>query len=167
MGQSEQVLLLKLHNSRERPIFTYTSNNEDVTMLFDSGALAPVWCMGKNKLLRAYPEAMNKNEKCLISGFGKEAIEGDVYTIPLFRLTDQGVSYQIKGLQIAVCKAPGIGCDFVLSDTMFSKADTMIRRRNGKALEIFFDKEEYHCTPKYNNDRTKFSVTVWAQESSG
>ena len=164
MDRSEQALLLKLHNSRERPIFTHTVNNEDITMLFDSGALAPVWCMGKNKLLRAYPEAVNKNEKCLISGFGKEAIEGEAYTLPLFQLTDQGVSYKIKNLQVAVCKAPGIVCDFVLSDTMFSKADTMIRRRKGKALEILFDKEEYCCTPKYNNDRTKFSVAVWAQE---
>ena len=43
MGQSEQILSLKLLNNRERPVFTITTNNEDVTMLFDSGALAPVW----------------------------------------------------------------------------------------------------------------------------
>ena len=53
-------------------------------MLFDSGAATPVWCMGENKLKRAYPEAISKNENCYISGFGKEAIEGNLAAYGLY-----------------------------------------------------------------------------------
>ena len=139
MDLSEQILSLKLLNYRERPFYACSMNDEDVTMLFDSGASTPVWCMGEKKLKRVYPEAIDKNEECFVSGFGKEAVEGKVYTIPVFILSDERVVYQINNLQIAVCRNPAIGCDFVLSDTMFSKADTMIRRRKEKALEFVFD----------------------------
>ena len=53
-------------------------------------------------------------------------------------------------------------CDFVLSDTMFSHTDTLIRRRQHKELEIIYDKTEYHCSPLYEKNR--FTVITWAQD---
>ena len=163
MGQLERILSLRLLNYRNRPFYAFNLNGEDITMLFDSGASTPVWCMGENKLKRSYPDVVEKNEVCYISGFGKEAVEGKVYVIPVFELRDDMGAYRIKNLQLAVCKNPEIGCDFIISDTMLSKADTLIQRRGEKMLKIYFDKDEYYCTPRYDNSGKKFSVTVWAQ----
>lgn len=81
--------------------------------------------------------------------------------IPVFQLVDGQSTYKIINLQVSVCAHPVIGCDFVFSDTMFSKADTFIQRRKEKAIDIIFDKSKYICTPKYAGSR--FTVTTWAQ----
>lgn len=104
-----------------------------------------------------------KDEKCDISGFGENPIGGSVYIIPEFALSDgEGVEYKIINLQVAVCNHPQIGCDFVLSDTMFSHTDMMFYRRKSKRVDIVFEKNEYQCTARYENDR--FTVVTWAQD---
>lgn len=50
MDRSERILSLKLLNYRNRPFYACNLNGEDITMLFDSGAATPVWCMGESKL---------------------------------------------------------------------------------------------------------------------
>ena len=87
-----------------------------------------------------------------------------VYIIPVFELADNHSVYRINNLQVAVCRHPEIGCDFVLSDTMFSKTDTLISRRKEKRMNIIFDKSEYYCTPRYDGNR--FTVVTWAQDNS-
>ena len=135
----------------------------EVTALVDTGALTPVWCMGSKRFQKAYPDAKKKEDEiCNVAGFGEKPIQGDVYVIPSFELTDGKSLYCLKNLQVAVCSHPQIGCDFVLSDTMFSKTDTLIIRRGEKRLKITFDKSEYYSTPRYEGDR--FTVVSWAQE---
>ena len=87
MGQLERILSLRLLNYRNRPFYAFNLNGEDITMLFDSGASTPVWCMGENKLKRSYPDVVEKNEVCYISGFGKEE-EGsmDLADIPCLHI---------------------------------------------------------------------------------
>ena len=153
---------MRLLNYKNRPIHACVKNGEDVMFLFDSGAATPVWCMGEKKLRRVFPDAVKKETVCHVSGFGRESLEGSVYVIPLFELSDGTISYKIINLQLAVCTAPGIGCDFVMSDTMFSKTDTVIKRRGEKCLEVIFDRDEYYCTPKYSSTGNRFSVSVWS-----
>ena len=45
-----RTLVLQLYNRKNRPTFSYVSNGEEVTALFDSGAEAPVWCAGEKNL---------------------------------------------------------------------------------------------------------------------
>lgn len=145
MEQLEQTLSLKLFSSKSRPSFSYMSNGREVIALFDTGAATPVWCMGEKKFLKAYPDAKKSARMCQISGFGKDTEQGLVYTIPKFVLNDDNASYCIDDLQVAVCHHPTIGFDFVLSDTMFSKTDTLICRRNEKKMDIIFNKCTYQC----------------------
>ena len=162
MDQSERILSLKLLNTRDRPFISYIRNNEEIIAMMDTGALTPVWCMGVDKFTRSYPDAIKKNKKCNISGFGHDPIIGEVFVIPEFILGKDTVEYRITDLQVAVCNHPKIGCDFVLSDTMFSHADTLFFRRGVKHVDIVFDKDQYHCTARYENDR--FTVVTWAQD---
>jgi hypothetical protein len=120
--------------------------------------------MGKARLQKAYPCAKQKDENCDVAGFGEKPIKGDVFIIPEFILSDGNATYKIIDLQIAVCDHPQIGCDFVLSDTMFSHADTLFFRRNQKHVDIVYDKKEYHCTARYEGER--FTVVTWAQNKT-
>ena len=161
MEQSELILSLELFNSKSRPSFSYYSNGIEIITLFDTGASTPVWCMGEKKFLKAYPDAIKKDTTCKISGFGKTSEEGLIYTIPKFILSNNGIEYCIIDLQIAVCRHPSIGFDFVLSDTMFSKADTLIYRREKKHLDIIFEKPEYQCL--VSNKTDSFSISTFVQ----
>lgn len=159
-----RTLALQLYNRKNRPTFSYTSNNEEVTALFDSGAEAPVWCTGEKGFVAAYPDAKKLEEETKIFGFGKEAEMAAVYIIPDFSLTDGNEVYRIKNLQVAVCYHPLIGCDFVMSDTMFFKADTYIHRIGKKQIEVFFEKDQYRCAVK--NAPGTFSIVTFAQEEA-
>ncbi len=143
-----QTLVLKLFNRKNRPCFSYTSNNEEVIALLDSGAETPVWCTGEEGFVAAYPDSKKLDWNTEIHGFGSEPEQSAVYVIPEFVLGNHGVIYKIKNLQVAVCYHPLIGRDFVMSDTMFSKADTFIHRIGKKYVEIFFENDCYQCAVK-------------------
>ena len=164
MGCFMRTLALKLFNRRNRPSFSYVENDKEVTALIDTGAETPVWCSGEDDFLEAYPDAIKKGWDSDIHGFGMESEKGAVYVIPEFRLTDGKETYKIKNLQVAVCFHPKIGYDFVMSDTMFYRADTYIHRMNDRYVEIFFEKEEYQCVSKRGNGT--FSIVVFSQEEN-
>lgn len=157
-----RTLVLQLFNRKNRPSFRYVSSNVTVDALIDTGAETPVWCKGEKKLLLAYPDAVKQNWKSEIRGFGKDAEEATVYAIPEFSLSDGKECYKIQNLLIAVCNHPLIGYDLILSDTMFSKADTYIHRIANKFVEIVFEKDIYQCASKRGND--SFSIVTFAQE---
>lgn len=156
------TLSLKLFNRKHRPSFVFYENGSEVYALLDTGAETPVWCAGKSLFEAIYPNAIKRNSKCKIYGFGKEYEEALVYVIPEFKLYDEKCTYKIKGLYVAVCSRPNLGYDFIFSDTMFSKADTYIFRRNNKRLEVHFDKEEYICAVKSIKDA--MSITVFSNK---
>ena len=159
-----RTLVLQLYNRKNRSTFSYISNGEEVTALFDSGAEAPVWCTGEKDFVAAYQDAKKLEDETRIFGFGKEAEMAAVYVIPDFSLTDGNEVYCIKNLQVAVCYHPLIGCDFVMSDTMFSKADTYIHRIGKKQLEVFFEKDQYRFAMK--NALGTFTIVTFAQEEA-
>ncbi|MBO4395019.1 MAG: hypothetical protein J5819_01565 [Eubacterium sp.] len=118
--------------------------------------------MREDKFLNAYPEAEKLNIPCDVSGFGKGSVPCSVYRIPEFKLNDGNTSYLIFNLVLAVYENPKIGCDIVLSDTMFSKTNTVIQRIGDKALRIEFEKDGYYCTPMINGK--SIAITTWVQE---
>ena len=118
--------------------------------------------MTEKELLKAFPSAIKKEETYKLTGFGKGAVEASAFVIPDFRLEKGDACYCIKNLQILQTYRPDIGCDFLLSDTIFSNVDTFIYRHGKKQLEIRYYKPEYQCTPIYGNDR--FKISVWSQE---
>ena len=131
-------------------------------MMFDTGAETPVWCKEEEKLLRFYPDVIKKDEKCFLSGFGKGYVEANVFVIPDFSLQVEDNCYRVKNLQIIQSVRPDIGCDFILSDTVFSNVDTLIYRNRKRHLDICYYKDQYYCTPMYA-DAERFRITVWPQ----
>lgn len=156
----EQTLTFKLFNSKSRPSFVFFNNKIEIICLYDTGAVTPVWCMGERKFLKTYPEAIKQNNNCYISGFGQGREECFVYIIPKFELSNGYATYIINNLKLAVCNRPAIGYDIVLSETMFSMVDTVIRRRSGKLISFCFNKKEYNCISK--DAMNTMSVSVFA-----
>ena len=139
MELQDQVLSFPLTNTLSRQVFEYNVNDTDFLLMYDSGAQIPVWCRSTEKLHYIYPNAKKTNYHCEISGFGKETEQSDVYVIPMFELSDGIYSFQIKDLIIAALYKPFIGCDLLLSETMFSKTDTLTVRRGKRELQISYD----------------------------
>ncbi len=157
-----RTLVLKLFNCKNRPTFSYALNGLDIMALIDSGAETPVWCTGEKKFEIVYPDAKKQNWQTEIRGFGGNLEKASVYIIPEFCLSDGNNTYKILNLQVAVCNHHLIGYDFVMSDTMFYKADTFIHRINNKYIEIFYEKESYQCVAKRIGGT--FSVVTFSQE---
>ena len=159
-----RVLVLQLFNRKNRPSFSYISNDTEVSALLDSGSEAPVWCTGENKFLAAYPQAKKLDWKTEIYGFGKEQETASVFIIPEFILEDGKEVYKIINLQIGVCYRPQIGYDFVMSDTMFSKTNTTIYRIGKKRVELSFEKNSYHCAVRKGSGT--FGIVTFSQDEN-
>ena len=157
-----RTLRLELFRKLDRPVFSYYSNDVEIMALLDSGSYAPVWCAGEDDFLKAYPHAMKQSWDAEISGFGVGAEKSLVYVIPEFELTNGTTIYRINNLYLAVCDHPMIGCDFVMSDTMFSKTNTLINRLGDKWAEFQFEKDSYHCAVR--RGAGAFKIVAFAQE---
>lgn len=107
-----------------------------ITFLFDTGAGVPVWCLGKRRFCKTFPDATKQNFKYILSGFGrteqelkkflkhpnKESVPNflvDVYDIPSFCLNVGEHSITWKNLKVAVTEKEGIGAELILPSTMF------------------------------------------------
>ena len=163
MESSIQTLALPLTNQRSRQIFRYDNGYEKIRMMYDSGARMPVWCTGHDFLCKAYPNAVKTNLSSNISGFGTGSEKGNVYVIPEFELSDGKASYIINNLSIISISKPNIGCDLLISETMFSKADTTTLRRERRELQIVYNNREFYCTA-VRRDGSLIDVAVWTQE---
>ena len=165
MASPVQTLSFQLTNVSTKQIFEYNTGNSEITMMYDSGAQIPVWCAGKEVLLAAYPDVRKKALCCTISGFGKEKDNGDIFVIPHFCLTNGEAKFAIDNLYIVELFKPFIGCDFLLSETIFSKSDTTTVRRGKRELHILFDDlgRNYQCTPKKHGKEVA-EIAVWTQE---
>ena len=156
-----RTLVLRLFNIKNRPSFSYSVNGLDVMALLDTGAETPVWCTGDKKFQIVYPKARKLEWQTEIHGFGGNLEKADVYVIPEFSLSDGNNTYRINNLEVAVCNHHLIGYDFVMSDTMFYKADTNIHRIYDIYVEISYEKESYQCAVKRVGGT--FSIVAFAQ----
>ena len=164
MGSQVLTLSFPLTNVMTRQIFEYNTGNSDITMMYDSGAQIPVWCTGSAVLLDAYPKALKTDLLCTISGFGREKDVGKIYVLPEFILSSGENTMVIDNLYIAELFKPFIGCDFLISETMFSKADTTTLRRGKRELLItFYDLSRHlQCTPK-KQGKELTDIAIWSQ----
>lgn len=165
MELQDQVLSFPLNNTLTRQVFEYDIDGIKLLFMYDSGAQIPVWCINPEILIKAYPNTRKTEFKCEISGFGNYTEISDIYVIPLFELSTGSISFKIQNLFVATLFKPYIGCDFLLSETMFSKTDMVITRRKKRNLMITFDKIDRPlvCTARINNKMVK-SVSVWSQK---
>lgn len=70
MDQSMQSLVLELVSRKSRPVFRYRVGTEELTFMLDTGAETPVWCMTEKELLKAFPDAVKKDNTYKLKGFG-------------------------------------------------------------------------------------------------
>ena len=165
MESQDQILSFPLTNTRSRQIFEYNVDGGKVRMMYDSGAMIPVWCNGERMLKMAYPDAVKTDFIGNISGFGKESEECSIFRIPMFSLKSGETEFRIKDLLIAEIYKPAIGCHLLLSETMFTKTDTITTRRKERALQIVYDDvgRAFICTAR-RNGKELMGLTVWTQE---
>ena len=165
MESQDQVLRFPLTNVLSRQIFEYQINGWNVLMMYDSGAQIPVWCRSEELFCRVFPDARKTDFYCEISGFGRETERSSVYIIPLFELSGKNASFQIKNLLIANLFKPFIGCDLLLSETMFSKTDTLTTRRGKRELQVSFSKmnRPFICSAMSHN-KEAIGISVWTEE---
>ncbi len=157
MDSSIQILRLPLIKRNDRPSFEFNNT----LFLMDTGANIPVWCSGKALFNATYPDAVKVDYTTRINGFGKGARLAQVYKIPEFVLENEGVTYKILDLYVAVLDYSKIGFDFILSSTMFSKSDYTVSNSE-HFLIISFRKEEFRCTPLVLNNEVD-KITIWTQ----
>ena len=163
MESLTQTLVLPLTNQKSRLIFRYDNGNEKIWMMYDSGASIPVWCSGDDLLIKAYPDAIKMNLDCNISGFGTGTERGNVYVIPDFKISKGNAAYTIHNLFVISILKPNIGCDFLMSETMFTKTDMTILRRNAREMKILFDDRDYYCTAMRRNG-ILLDTVIWTQK---
>lgn len=163
MALQDQVLSFQLTNTLSRQVFRYDTGEEQIKVMYDSGAQIPVWCTGKDLLLDAFPTATETELSCEISGFGKENETGRVYEIPLFDLNDGETHFRIEKLMVVELFKPFIGCDFLLSETMLSKTDTTTIRREKRSFNISYSDpgRAFVCTAKRDGKIIK-GISVWS-----
>ena len=157
-----QTLVFPLINRYSRQFFDLKYNDVSVRFLYDSGAKMPVWCRGTKKFMAAFPEAEKFDMICKISGFGKGREKADVYMIPKFCLYAGNKAFVIERLVVALLDKPYIGCDFLISETMFSKVDSFTYRREKRELHIVGENRLYHCTARQQGDEV-VDIAVWVQ----
>ena len=165
MELQDQVLRFPLTNVLSRQIFEYTINGWNVLMMYDTGAQMPVWCRSVELFCSVFPDARKTDFYCEISGFGRETERSSVYIIPLFELNGANTSFQIKNLLVANLYKPSIGCDFLLSETMFSKTDTLTIRRGRRELCVSYNKinRPFVCSAMSKN-KEAIGISVWAED---
>ena len=114
---------------------------------------------------RVFPDAKKTDFHCDISGFGRETERSNVYIIPLFELIRKDASFQIKNLLVATLFKPFIGCDLLLSETMFSKTDTLTVRRGKRELCVSYTKmnRPFICSAMSQN-KEAMGISVWTED---
>lgn len=165
MASSMQTLVFPLINRYTRPFFTKRSGKLDVKYMYDTGARIPVWCRNEQRLLLAFPSAEETKYTCKVSGFGKGQEDGKIYKIPSFELSDGKSTLTIRDLYLAVIDKQNIGCDFLISETMFAKTDTHIFRLSKKVLELDFEDRDYFCTANRVGGML-VDISVWVQNEN-
>lgn len=159
MDTSNPTLEFDLIRRYDRPSFEYSKT----LFLMDSGANMPVWCSGEKLFLDTYPSAKKTDFSAHISGFGNGFTEADVYLIPEFTLGNVETILSIKNLHVAVTEKTNIGFDFLLSSTMFSKADSHYLNSAGKIIFELYAGDTFICTPISDSEVFK-KIAVWIQD---
>lgn len=101
-------------------------------------------------------------EACL-SGFGKGYTPASIYVMHQFMLKDGKTEFRINNLFVAVTNYPGLYFDFILSNTMFSKTDNLIKNSE-HILQITMPGDRpFICTPHISGKEIK-RISVWAKQ---
>ena len=165
MVSQDRILSFPLNNTKSRQIFEYNVDGVNIWMMYDSGAQIPVWCAGEKILKGTYRDAVKTDFVGNISGFGKESETCQIFRIPMFSLKNEKAEFCVKDLLVAEIFKPFIGCHLLLSETMFSKTDTITTRRKERTLRVVYEDLErpFICTAK-RNGKELVGLTVWGQD---
>ena len=80
-----------------------------------------------------------------------------------FVLMKDNVKFSIKNLYVAVAEYMSMEFDFILSNTAFSKVDTMIANSINALRFSFSNDRPFYCTPLKAGTEVK-KISVWAKE---
>lgn len=151
------LLKKNLDNKSDRPIiYTDAANDMVIRCLIDTGANTPVWTLGEQLFLKAFPDAKLVDDILFeLGGFGKESEVVPVYKIPKFVIKSDYDNNIIvfNNLLIACYIKKTIGTPLILSATMFKHTNYSILNvgEDAPMLTINYSKTEYEIGLRFKN----------------
>lgn len=120
-----------------RPMIYIKSEYSPIRALVDTGANLPMFSGTFEELLNIFPDAVLMDNTVLIGGINSYA-EYHLVNIPLFKVGN--ISF--KQFKAAIWNKTNYEYEFLLSATLFEKADLNIRFRD-ETLMIVTDRDEF------------------------
>lgn len=130
---------------RNKPLIPVNTGVTDIVALLDTGATFSVYTGEETELKSIFPDAIDSDYKCFISGFGGESLR-KVYTIPEFSIGE----FTIINIPIAIYPNESISQEIILSSVIFDKIPFTIDYAN-RILELDTNVNEVRCCLKRSN----------------
>ena len=153
------LLEKNIDNTRSRPAIFVKVQDNNIKCLIDTGADTPVWTLGSDLLIKAFPDAELKKDLFFeLGGFGKGKEKIPVYNIPVFTIkSDYSDDYiQFNNLLVACCIRNNIYYPLILSATMLSHTNYEIINfgKCAPLLRLRYEKREYEIRPVIKPGKT-------------
>lgn len=148
MKDLEQIKF-ELDEDYLKPVFTSLpcSTNDQFKCMLDSGAGIPVWCTGKDSLIRTFPTAVCRDSyKNLLGGFGAVFQAVKVYYIPKIEFSNGDTSIIFEDFYLPVSVKRNFGVDLILPTSIIKESKIILSQidiqHQGKTLEL-------QCSTRY------------------
>ena len=121
------TLLFDMNKDSFKPKIV-SSEYPDLTLLIDTGADIPVWCLGVPAFKDTFPLAVELKYKFVLSGFGTGIEIAQAFSIPEFKLSDRNNDITYQNMAVAVTNRPSVNVSFILSASLFHHMEMNIDR---------------------------------------
>ena len=121
------TLLFDMNKESFKPQIV-SSEYSDLTLLIDTGADIPVWCLGAPAFTDTFPLAKELKYKFVLSGFGTGVEIAKAFSIPEFKLSDGNSDITYQNMVVAVTNRPSVNVSLILSASLFHHMEMNIDR---------------------------------------
>lgn len=155
-----KTVVIQLSNDT-RPIFMIDIDDIPLTCLYDTGADISVWTGSYRVFNNLFPNALLKDDRYSIAGFGGSGALYHLYVIPEFCMHTESGDYTIKNFIIAVSNGVISKFDLILCAGVFGKSKVTIDKTPGKSEMIIESDRDVYTMISANNGK---STTVFSQD---
>lgn len=147
-----------------RPHFKIPTNDTDIDVLFDTGAVYPVWTKSSKALEDSFSHTKPAGFKFWLSGFGGPGGWCDAYIIPKIEIRKDVVLYNVTCAHFYIDDSKPRLYDLLLSPALFGSASIGFNlRKNWMVLE---DEITLHKVCHTVTMKDKHYVTAYTQSDS-
>ncbi len=132
-----------------------------LTCLYDTGANISVWTGSYDVFNNLFPNAILKDSKYSITGFGGSGALYSLYVVPEFCMHTESGNYTIKNFTVAVSNGVISKFDLILCAGVFGKGKVTIDKTLGKSEMIIECSRDVYTMISTNGGK---STTVFSQD---